>query len=434
LSVAASAREVALDVLARVATRRATLAEALAAPAAERLDERDRGFLHELVLGTLRRRGWLDHVIARLSSRPLDRISPGVLDALRLGAYQLLFLRVPPHAALSESVELARGVEPPAAGFANAVLRRLQREGPPPEPDPVADPVAWLTSAGSLPAWLAERWCARLGAEPAVARARALLAPPPTHVRLNPRVADAEQQLAAAGVCLRPTAIPGAFEAEGGRLGPLAARGLLYVQDAASQLVARLAADEGRVLDACAAPGGKALLMADLGATRSRVIAAESSRRRLATLVRLRSRWGATNVIPLAADALRPPFAVAFDTVLLDAPCSGLGTLARNPDIRWRLAPDDLARHAARQAALLESLAPLVRPGGRLVYATCSVEPEENDGVVGPFLEAHPEFESEGLPPWAAPFGDGGFVRLDPARHRTDSFFAAALRSLRRAG
>jgi 16S rRNA (cytosine967-C5)-methyltransferase len=426
--VAAPAREVALDVLGRVAARRATLADALAAAAAERLDERDRGFLHELVLGTLRRRGWLDHVLAGLSSRPLDRVSPGVLDALRLGAYQLLFLRVPPHAALSESVDLARGVEARSAGFANAVLRRLQREGPPPEPDPVADPLAWLTSAGSLPAWLAERWCARLGAGPAVARARALLAPPPTHVRLNPRVADAEVQVAAAGVSLRPTAIPGAFEAEGGRLAPLAERGLLYVQDAASQLVARLAAHDGRVLDACAAPGGKALLMADLGASRCRVIAAESSRRRLATLVRLRARWGAANVVPLAADALRPPFAVAFDAVLLDAPCSGLGTLARNPDVRWRLAPGDVSTHAARQAALLESLAPLVRPGGRLVYATCSVEPEENEGVLGPFLDAHPEFEAEALPPWAAPFGDGGFLRLDPVRHRGDAFFAARLR------
>ena len=423
-----STRQIALDILGRVATRRATLADALAAPAAERLDERDRGFLHELVLGTLRRRGWLDHVVARLSSRPLDRISPGVLDALRLGAYQLLFLRVPPHAALSESVALARRVEPRSAGFANAVLRRLQREGPPPEPDAVADPVAWLTSTGSLPAWLAERWCARLGAEPAVARARALLAPPPTHVRLNPRVPDAERQLAAAGVSLRPTAVPGAFEAEGARLGPLAERGLLYVQDAASQLVARLAAGEGRLLDACAAPGGKALLMADLGGARSRVIAAERSLRRLATLVRSRSRWGATNVLPLAADALRPPFAVAFDAVLLDAPCSGLGTLARNPDIRWRLAPGDLPPHAARQAALLERVAPLVRPGGRLVYATCSVEPEETDGVVGPFLDAHPEFEAESLPRWASLFGDGRFVRVDPVRHRTDAFFAARLR------
>jgi len=426
--VAASAREVALDVLGRVAARRTTLAEALAAPAAERLDERERGFLHELVLGTLRRRGWLDHVLARLSSRPLDRLTPGVLDALRLGAYQLLFLRVPPHAALSESVELARRVEPRSAGFANAVLRRLQREGPPSQPDPAADPTAWLTSAGSLPAWLAERWCARLGAEGAVARARALLVPPPTHVRLNPRVADAERQVAAAGVSLRPTAVPGAFEAEGGRLGPLAERGLLYVQDAASQLVARLAASEGRVLDACAAPGGKALLMADLGGERTRVIAAESSRRRLATLVRLRRRWGATNVFPLAADARRPPFAAAFDAVLLDAPCSGLGTLARNPDIRWRLAPGDFAAHAARQAALLERLAPLVRPGGRLVYATCSVEPEENDGVLTPFLEEHPDFEAESLPEWASGFGDAGLVHLDPARHRTDSFFAARLR------
>jgi 16S rRNA (cytosine967-C5)-methyltransferase len=168
--------------------------------------------------------------------------------------------------------------------------------------------------------------------------------------------------------------------------------------------------------------------MADLAGPRSRVIAAEASRRRLAALVRLASRWGATNVLPLAGDARRPPFSTTFDAVLLDAPCSGLGTLARNPDARWRLAPDDLGRHAARQAALLESLARLVRPGGRLVYATCSLEPEENDGVVRPFLAAHPEFETEGLPPWALPFGDRALVRVDPSRLRTDAFFVARLR------
>jgi len=430
--VPGSARVVALETLARVAARGPTLAEALASPRAEALDERDRGLLHELVLGTLRRRGWLDHVLARLSSRPIDRVRPGVLDALRLGAYQLLYLRVPAHAAVSESVELARVVEPRSAGFANAVLRRLEREGPPEEPDPVADPRGWLTSAGSLPPWLAERWCARLGPAEAVVRARAQLDPPPTHVRLNPRLPDAAQQLAAAGVRLRPTAVPGALEAEGGRLGPLAERGVVYVQDAGSQLVAGLAGSEGRVLDACAAPGGKALLMADLGGSRTRVIAAEASLRRLATLVRLRSRWGAANVSPLAADALHPPFGPTFDAVLLDAPCSGLGTLARHPDVRWRLAPEDLARHAARQAALLESVASLVRPGGRLVYAACSVEPEENEEVVKPFLAAHPEFESEGLPSWAEPFRTGDFVRIDPAHHRGDAFFAARLRRARR--
>jgi 16S rRNA (cytosine967-C5)-methyltransferase len=209
----------------------------------------------------------------------------------------------------------------------------------------------------------------------------------------------------------------------------LAERGLLYVQDAASQLVARLGAAEGRAFDACAAPGGKSLLMADLGGSRARVVAADVSRRRLATLVRLRSRWGAANVLALAADALRPPFASAsFDSVLLDAPCSGLGTLARNPDVRWRLGPQDLARHAARQRALLEAVAALVRPGGRLVYAVCSVEPEETGDVLQPFLEAHPELEREGLTARAEAFADAGVVRTDPARDRTDAFFAAALR------
>jgi 16S rRNA (cytosine967-C5)-methyltransferase len=425
--VAGSARAVAHRVLRRVAGRD-TLADALAAPAAERLDERERALVHELVLGTLRRRAWLDHALGRVASRPLDHVTPGVLDALRLGAYQLLFTRVAPHAAVSESVELARRVEPRSAGFANAVLRRLQREGPPPEPDPDGDTRAWLTSTASLPAWLAERWLRRLGPSGAVSRARALLVPPPTYVRLNPRVGDAEAQVRAAGVELRPTAVPDALEAEG-RVAGLAERGVVYVQDAASQLVAQLAAAEGRVLDACAAPGGKSLLIADALGPRARVVAAELSRRRLATLVRLASRWGVTNVLPVAADALHPAFAAfAFDAVLLDAPCSGLGTLARNPDIRWRVVAPDLLRHAARQRSMLEALAPLVRPGGRLVYAVCSAEPEETEDVLRPFLSAHPEFRLEELPPWAARFAHDGLARTDPARDRADAFFAARLR------
>jgi 16S rRNA (cytosine967-C5)-methyltransferase len=430
--VAASPRAVALDILGRLRGGRVTLSDALAAPAAEALDERDRAFLQELVLGTLRRRGWLDHVLSGLSSRPIESLTPGVLDALRLGAYQLLYLRVAEHAAVSQSVELARAAEARSAGFANAVLRRLQREGPPPAPDAGLDPLGWLTSAGSLPRWLAERWSHRLGPEGAVARARSLLDPLPTYFRTNPRVADAAVRLAAAGVESRETAVPGAFERVEGRLGPLATAGLLYVQDAGSQIVAQLAARPGLVLDACAAPGGKALLMADLGGAATRVVAAEASGRRLLTLSRMRSRWGATNVSVLGADALRPPFAAVFDCVLLDAPCSGLGTLARNPDARWRLAPGDIDRHAARQRALLDSVAALVRPGGRLVYATCSIEPEENEGVLTPFLESHTEFAPEDLPSWAGPFRSGSSVRVDPARHRMDAFFAARLR--RKAG
>jgi 16S rRNA (cytosine967-C5)-methyltransferase len=431
--VPGSAREVAHRVLRRVAGR-GTLADALAAPAAESLDERERALLHELVLGTLRRRAWLDHVLAGLASRPLDHVSPGVLDALRLGAYQLLFTRVAPHAAVSESVELARSAEPRSAGFANAVLRRLQRDGPPPEPDPAADTLAWLTSAGSLPAWLAERWLRRLGPGPAVARARALLVAPPTYVRLNPRLAEAETHVRAAGVELASTAVPGAL-AVGGRVAGLAERGVLYVQDAAAQLVARLAAAEGLVLDACAAPGGKSLLIADVGGSRVRVLAAEVSRRRLATLVRISSRWGATNVLPVQADALRPPFAAdGFDAVLLDAPCSGLGTLARNPDIRWRASPQDLPRHAARQRGLLEALAPLVRPRGWLVYAVCSSEPEETEDVLASFLSVHPDFRLDELPPWAEPFADAGVVRTDPVRDRSEAFYAARLRRASRPG
>ncbi len=425
--MAAPARRLALRVLEEVSRQRGTLADALATPELDRLDERDRGLLHELVLGTLRRRGWLDHVLSALASRPLGRLDPGILDVLRLAAYQLLYTRVPAHAALSEAVDLAREVEPRATGFTNAVLRRLQREGPPPAADPVREPLAWLTTAGSLPHWLAERWLARLGPERAIARARALLELPPTHFRVHPRVEDVPAWLSAVGLRVRPTFVPGALELLEGRLAPLAAEGLVYVQDAGAQLVAHLSATPGRVLDACAAPGGKSLLLAQIEGVTC-VVAAEASLRRVRTLERLRARWGATRVLVLAADARRPPFRTAFDCVLLDAPCSGLGTLARHPDIRWRVQAGDLARHAERQGSMLEAVAGLVRPGGRLVYATCSVEPEENEDVVRPFLARHPDFAPERPPAWAEAQRDGAFVRMEPAAQAGDAFFAASLR------
>jgi 16S rRNA (cytosine967-C5)-methyltransferase len=426
--VATPARRLALEVLERVSRGKGgTLADALAAREADGLPERERAFLHELVLGTLRRRGWLDHALAPLVPRGLERVTPAVLEALRLGAYQVLFTRVPPHAAVSETVDLARSREPKAAGFANAVLRRLQREGPPPEPDAERDPLAWLTSYGSLPRWLATRWLERLGPAAAVARARAFLEPPAVHFRINPRVADAAERLAAAGVHARPAALPGALELEDGRLAPLAAEGVVYPQDQSSQLVARLAAGEGRVLDACAAPGGKSLLLADEGGGRTIVVAGEASQRRVRTLAALCGRWGAREVSVVAADARRPPFREPFDTVLLDAPCSGLGTLGRHPDIRWRLSANEPSRQGGRQRELIEALAPLVRPGGRLVYATCSLEPEENEDVVRPFLAAHPEFRKDELPEFAREHARDGFVRTEPARSRGDGFFAARL-------
>lgn len=427
LSVASAARRGALQVLGRVA-HGATLGTLLDEAEARLEDARDRALLHELVLGTLRRRGWLDHVLAGISSRPLATLTPAVRDALRLGAYQLLFLRTPAHAAVSEAVELARGAEPRAAGFVNALLRRLQREGAPAEPDPASDPLGWLTTAGSLPRWLAERWHARLGAPAAVARARAALEAPSSFVRLNPRVATAHAQVEEAGVALEPGALPGALRASGPGLAALAEAGLLFIHDQGSQLVARLAATDGLLLDACAAPGGKALLLADLAGPCSRVVAAEASPKRLALMQRLARRWGAPRLSLLGADALAPPFRREFDAVLLDAPCSGLGTLARNPDIRWRLDPRDLARHAARQRALLDSLARLVRPGAALVYATCSLEPEETHQVVDAFLAAQPGFAQDPLPSWARGFERAGRVEIEPVARGGDGFFAVRLR------
>ncbi|MCM2254811.1 MAG: hypothetical protein NDJ94_03980 [Vicinamibacteria bacterium] len=405
-----------------------SLSTLLNTPESERLDARDRGFLHELCAGSLRRQGTIDAALVAQLDRPLARLDPPVRAALRLGAYQLLFTRVPPRAAVSESVELAPGR---GRGFVNAVLRALARSGAAAEPDPVADPRSWLTRTGSLPDWLAERWLQRLGPERAVARARAQLGVPPVHFRLNPARA-AEHAAALEALCPRPLPIAGAFEATAGDAQPWSERGVIYLQDAGAQLVARLAATPGRALDACAAPGGKSLLLADAGARL--VVAAEAAAPRARTLRQLVARWGAAErVRPVQADGTRPPFKPgSFDTVLVDAPCSGLGTLGRHPDIRWRVTAADLPRQAARQASLLAACAPLVVPGGLLVYATCSTEPEENEDVVAAFLAARADYALEPAPEWAAPFAEGDHVRATPEGHGTEAFFAALLR--RRAG
>jgi 16S rRNA (cytosine967-C5)-methyltransferase len=419
------ARRLAIELVAAAEQRGPTLADRLAGPEPESLDSRERAFLHELALGTLRHRGLVDHALARLCDRPLGRLEPSVLAALRVGAYQLLRLRVPHRAAVSESVSFVRERNSRATGFANAVLRRLAREGAPALPDPTQRPLEWLTTEGSLPEWLAARWLERLGAGRAVERARALLRPPPVTLRLNPRVlrgpTDGDRELT-----LKPSLVPGAWRVEGGRPWDLVAVGAAYVQDEGSQMAGRLAAQGSLVLDACAAPGGKALLIGDV-LPEARVIAAEGSMPRLGTLAALVRRWMAANVHPVGADARHPPFRALFDTVLLDAPCSGLGTLARNPDIRWRTRPESLQRHARRQLDLLSRLANLVRHGGRLVYATCSGEPEENERVVERFLAARPDFGPSSLPDWCSPFAIGPFARTLPELTGGDAIFAAPL-------
>jgi 16S rRNA (cytosine967-C5)-methyltransferase len=261
-----------------------------------------------------------------------------------------------------------------------------------------------------------------------VARARALLEPPSATFRLNPRVSDALARAEAAGLAPRPLPVPGAWQAAEGRVAELAEVGVIYPQDEGSQMVALLAVAEGVTLDACAAPGGKALLLGDEIGGRGLVIAGEGSKHRARTLAKLIRRWGSRNVLAACADVLRPPFRRRFASVLVDAPCSGLGTLSRHPDIRWRANPADLARHADRQREMLAAAAPLVAEGGKLVYATCSSEPEENEGVVEAFLTHHPDFVPEALPGWASSFADGLFAYTLPERASGDAFFAAVLR------
>jgi 16S rRNA (cytosine967-C5)-methyltransferase len=426
--MATAARRLAFRILIALEGREATLADLLAHDDAESLSTRDRAFLHELTLGTLRHRGALDHALGPLLHRPAERMEAGPLAALRLGAYQLLHMRVPHRAAVAESVDLARDAAPRSAGFVNAVLRRLSREGPRKPPDETADPLAWLTTVGSLPPWLAARWLERTGPEVAVARARAFLERPPLVLRLNPRVPEAQARVVAAGIELRPLAVPGAWEARGGPVGELAAAGIVYPQDQGSQLVAHLAASPGRVLDACAAPGGKSTLLSDLGGEGTRVVAAEVSLPRVRTLSILVRRWGSPNVAVVAADAARPPFRAAFDSVLLDAPCTGLGTIGRNPDIKWKITNADVLRHARRQRELLVSVSGLVQPGGLLVYSVCSTEREEGEDIVESFVDANRSFETFPLPAWTSPFSHGPFLRTLPERDGSDGFFVAALR------
>jgi 16S rRNA (cytosine967-C5)-methyltransferase len=401
---------------------------------AARLDPRDRGFTQELVYGTVRLRGRIDHLVGALAKGGVERLDPTVLDVLRLGAYQLLEMgSVPPYAAVSQSVELARAEGAGrASGLVNAVLMNLQRRGELIRfPDFARDPASSLASWGSHPRWLVERWIARWGAEEARALVDANNRRPELYLRpLGISLDDARARLGEAEIASEP--VP--FSPDSLRILPPAtavealAAVPAVVQDPAAALVVRYAAvpEGATVLDLAAAPGGKALGMA---ATAAHVAAADLSPRRIARVAENAARVGwAGRVGPVVADGRFPPFRQA-DVVLLDAPCTGTGTFRRHPDGRWRVTEDDLRALATLQAEMLEAAAALVRPGGVLVYSTCSLEREENEERVEAFLAEHTDFEPRPAPGAvsAEVVDAAGRLCVLPQRQWVDGAFAARL-------
>jgi 16S rRNA (cytosine967-C5)-methyltransferase len=444
----APARIAAYDILNAVSAGRADLPSAIAYSRASLSDDRDRALAAEIATGVQRWRAALDHMIVQFSKRDITRLDPEIVEILRLSAYQLLHLtRVPAAAVVDDAVDLARRAgKRSAAGFVNAVLRAISRGRKalplPPRPKDTGDrPAAldYLSIALSHPPWLTARWYDRLGFDAAEAWMRFNNTAAPLTLRAN-RVRMSRDELAERLRDRGVTATPGPFAPDalivedGYPLrDPGMASGWFVVQDEASQLVALLAGAEpgAMVLDTCASPGGKTTAIAHAVGAGGRVIACDVRDRRIALLRRTVEATGAANVLLVQADLLTPlPFNRAFDGVIVDAPCSGLGTLRRDPDIRWRRRERDLTTLAAAQLTMLGHAAEVVAEGGRLVYATCSSEPEENEDLVAAFLAAAPEFTPmpaaaahPALPPETV--DDRGHLRTSPDRHGLEAFFGA---------
>jgi 16S rRNA (cytosine967-C5)-methyltransferase len=380
--------------------------------------------MHELVLGVLRWRLWLDKLIERYSKRTTESLDFPVVLALRLGLYQLRFLtRIPAAAAVNESVNLVRSARlSSAAAFVNAVLRRAIRES---EYDPssqISDPLEQLAVDTSHPRWLIERWTNAFGFAEAEALASANNRVPPTAFR-SVDLTDVKERFNAIGAIVEPSLVAeDAWRVSGGSslVRELAAEGHIYLQDEASQLVAQTVdvQPNERVLDLCAAPGGKTTLMAHRSRGSALIVASDRSEKRLQTVVSTSALHHLNVIKSVVLDASEPlPFKNrAFDRILLDAPCSGTGTLRRNPEIRWRISEDDIQTLATRQKLFLTHAARVLKPGGQLVYSTCSIEPEENESVIGAFLEAHADFQLLGA------------TRTWPHREGADGFFIASFR------
>jgi 16S rRNA (cytosine967-C5)-methyltransferase len=449
----APARTAAFAALRDVNAGRADLPAALAAVRPTLQDERDRALATDLVTGTLRWQRQLDYLIEHFAKRPIGKLDFEVLQILRLGAYQLLHLdRVPAAAAVNDAVAMTRRArKTSAAGLVNAVLRGLSRNThrlPLPLRPPDGDPLPYLEVSLSHPGWLARRWLERYGFDATETWEQFNNAAAPLTIRVNRLKTGAEaltRALSEHGVRVEPArfAPDGLIVTAGNPLRtPLAGTGQFFLQDEASQLVALLGAPEPgmKVLDACAAPGGKTTAMAAMAGDRAEIVAIDVRSARVQLLRETVAASGAQNIRVLQADlAAGLPFAPEFDVVFVDAPCSGLGTVRRDPDIRWRRTEADLAPLAGAQFTMIGNAAAAVRPGGRLIYATCSSEPEENEQVVERFLETNSHFaqidlraeKPAGFDALEPVLDDGGVLRTSPPEHGLEAFYGAVLRRVK---
>jgi 16S rRNA (cytosine967-C5)-methyltransferase len=438
------ARQAAFDVLRAVSERDAYANLALPAMLRDRgITGRDAAFATELTYGTCRTRGLLDAVISAAAGRPPENIDPVLLDLLRLGAYQLLRTRVEQHAAVSTTVEQA-GIEfdSARAGFVNGVLRTISRRDEQSwveelAPPAASDPVGHAAFVHAHPRWIAQAFADALGAD--AGQLEALLTSdderPSVHLAARPGVLTAEDlagQVDGTVGRYSPYAVylPGG---DPGRLQPIR-DGVALVQDEGSQLVARALTlaeldgpDTGRWLDLCAGPGGKTALLAALAAEGAQVTAIEPTARR-ADFVEQNTRGLPVEV--LRVDGRDPGLEPGFDRVLVDAPCTGLGALRRRPEARWRRQPGDVPQLVKLQHELLASAIRLTRPGGVVLYATCSPHLAETVGVVADALRRYPvtAMDTRALFDPVEGLGDGPYVQLWPHRHGTDAMFAAAIK------
>lgn len=412
------ARKAAFRILLAVERGKAHADDLLRAEEVNALTPADRNLATALVLGVLRWHIWLDAQIRPLLKRPNGKLDPEIRIALRLCAFQLQFLdRIPAHAAIDESVELAKQAGHRfAAGMVNAVLRSAAHAGP------LDERGSESAAVRAHPAWLVERWSAAYGAEAMQAICRHGQSQPRMTVRFDD--ADVEEELRKAGIELAPGELLSAARAVvAGDVTATAAfrEGRARVQDEGSQLIGELVScatenpiqRQKKILDACAAPGGKTLILAERNPN-AQIVACESSPRRLAEL-RTRLAACADRVECRLADATESDEDAAFDLALVDVPCSGTGTLGRNPEIRHRLRFEDLPRLAERQRAILSAAMRAVRPGGRMVYSTCSLEPEENEQVLAAALAGNPHARQISLAASIEALRESGVLRAEGA-------------------